>query len=532
MKNLGRRTAPGPVSSGAERREEARCCCRELHRLAGSAWMIEWLGRRRVGYPRIGRARGAALLALLALGAAAAPAQVAEVEELRYPPLPRFAIPVPQRTALPNGLAVMLLEDHELPLVSATVMVRTGARLEPAEKVGLAALAGTVLRAGGSESMAPDELDLYLESKAASIESSITTSFGRAAMSCLAKDFPEVLRVFAEVLRRPRFDQGRLEVEKTRAATAIARQNDNPGQIVSREFREVIYGADSPYARTETYASIGSVTRDDLVAWHRQYYHPNRMILGLVGDFDPGEALRLAEEVFGGWPRGPEAGPETVPVGGGPSPGVFYVEKNDMTQSNIAVGHLGITRDNPDYHAVEVLNQILSGSFASRLFTNVRSKKGLAYAVSGGVGSDWDRAGIFQMVMTTKVETTGAGIEALIEEARNLTAQPPSAEEVAKAKDAILNSFVFNSDSTGEILGQQIVFEYYGYPLDWLERYRAGIEATTLEQVRQAAAKYVHPDRFAMLVVGPAEGRDRPLSTFGAVTAVDITIPPPPAGAQ
>jgi zinc protease len=218
------------------------------------------------------------------------------------------------------------------------------------------------------------------------------------------------------------------------------------------------------------------------------------------------------------------------PSGSGTGPGVYFVEKPDVTQSAIAMGHAGIRRDHPDYYAVEVMNQVLSGSFASRLFSNVRSRKGLAYSVSGGVGSQWDHEGVFQMWLTTKVETTGAAIEALVEEARNLTAKPPSDAEVAKAKEGILNSFVFNSDSRAEILAQQLLYEYFGYPLDWLERYRAGVEAVTSEEVRAAAAEHVHPDRLAILVVGPAEGQDKPLSEFGTVIAVDITIPPPPAG--
>jgi zinc protease len=196
-----------------------------------------------------------------------------------------------------------------------------------------------------------------------------------------------------------------------------------------------------------------------------------------------------------------------------------------MTQSNIKIGHLGITRDNPDYYAVEVLNQVFAGSSSSRLYSNVRSGKGLAYAVAGGVGSNWDYPGTFNMWITTKTETTAEGIDALLEEAQNLGIRPPSEEEVRKAKQSILNSFIFNVDSRAKVLSQQLIFEYYGFPLDWLTRYREEIEDVTLEQVQSAAKKYVHPERFAILVVGPKQGLDRPLTDFGVVTAVDISIP-------
>jgi hypothetical protein len=251
------------------------------------------------------------------------------------------------------------------------------------------------------------------------------------------------------------------------------------------------------------------------------------MILGITGDFDTDQAVKLVRETFGSWPKGPKADKPEVAYNKTVSPGIYYIEKSDMTQSNIIMGHLGITRRNPDYYAVEVLNQVMSGSFASRLFTNVRSKKGLAYAVTGSVGSTYDHLGTFSMWMTTQTEKTAAGIDALFEEARNFTAVPITDEEVDKAKAGILNSFVFQSDSTFDILNQQITYEYYGYPLDWLQLYRDGIDKTTTAQVRKAAEKYVHPDQFAVLVVGPAEGRDRPLSEFGEVVAIDITIPEP-----
>lgn len=454
-------------------------------------------------------------------------AQVEKVEELEFPPLPEFEIPQPERHVLDNGMVVLLLEDHELPLVEATALIHTGSRLEPKDKAGLAQLTGTVLRTGGTESRTGDELDDYLEAKAASIETSIGTQSGQASMSALKEDFGEVLEVFADVLRNPVFDPEKIEVAKTSVEASIARQNDNPQQILFREFNEIIYGADSPYTQQPTYASVAEVGREDLIAWHEEYFHPNRIVLGLVGDFDSEEALAKVREVFGDWQKGPEPEEVDVPYDTAPKPGVYYVEKNDMTQSNIAMGHIGIRRDNPDYYAVQVMNQVLSGSFASRLFSRVRSEQGLAYSVFGQVGSQWDRKGVTLFGMTTKTETTGAGIEALLREARNMESEPPTEEEVRKAKDGILNSFIFNSDSRSEVLQQQLTYEYYGYPLDWLSRYQKGIEGVRTSQVLEAAEAYLHPDHFSILVVGPSEGRDKPLSTYGEVAEVDITIPEP-----
>ncbi len=466
-------------------------------------------------------------LVVLACLAVPTVGQVTSVDQIRFPALPPFQVSEPKRVELENGMVVILIEDHELPLISVVARIRTGSRLEASERVGLASLTGSVLRSGGTQAMSGDELDDYLEGRAANVSSSIGGGSGSASMDCLKEDFRPVLSVFADILRRPAFQEDKLAIAKNQAVAGISRQNDNPQQILFREFREVVYGSDSPYARNETYQTIESITRDDLLAWHAQYFHPNNIIMGVIGDFETTEALAAIRESFGDWASGPKAEPPTAAYQERFEPGVYYVEKNDMTQSNIVIGHLGIRRDNPDYFAVEILNEILSGGGASRLYSNVRTTKGLAYAVSGGVSANWDYPGTFSMFMTTKTETTGAGIEALLEEAENLTAKPPTQEEVDKAKTGILNSFIFNVDTRSKILGQQLTYEYYGYPLDWLTRYRRGIEATTVEQVRQAAAKYVMPDRFGILVVGPSEGRDQPLTKFGNVVELDITIPEP-----
>jgi len=459
-------------------------------------------------------------------------AQAANVGQLHYPPLPAQTIPQPERVVLDNGMVVMLLEDHELPLVEATALVRSGSRLDPAGRTGLAEMTADVLRSGGTTKMTSDQLDDFLEGKAARINADTTDEYARLGMSSLKADFPQVLAVFADVLRHPAFAENRLAVAKNQAMAGVARQNDDPQGIVLREFKRVAYGKESPYSRTPTFASLGGIERADLVAWHQAHFHPDGMVLGLVGDFKRDEALKLVRAAFGDWPRGAGSGKEAdVPYRTTPAPGVYYVEKDDVTQSNIVMGGLGIVRNSPDYYALEVVNQVLSGSFASRLF-GIRSQKGLAYTVFGQVGAEWDHPGLIFLYISTKTQTTGASIDALLEEARKMTSAPPSDEEVAKGKQALLSSFIFQADSKRKILSHQLTYEYFGYPLDWLTRYRAGIEAVTVAQVRAAAAKYLHPEQFAIVVVGPAKGTDKPLSAYGTVTPIDVTIERPTRGKQ
>jgi zinc protease len=266
------------------------------------------------------------------------------------------------------------------------------------------------------------------------------------------------------------------------------------------------------------------------VAWHQTYFHPDRIILGISGDFKSDEVLQVIRQVLGDWPRGPEVQDETAMIRTDPLPGVFYVEKNDMTQAKIAMGHLGIRRNDPDYYSIVIANQILSGSFGARLFSNIRSKQGLAYDVHGGVGMDWDYPGMAILSMSTKIETTGKGIEALISEARNMVLQPPTKEEVDKAKTSILNSFVFSVDSRSKVLGKFLTYEYYGYSWTWLREFREGIERATTDQVRAAAQKHLRPEDFSILIVGPREGTKPALARYEGVQELDIRIPDPPEG--
>lgn len=465
-------------------------------------------------------------LTLLVLLALPAGAQVKDYRDIKFPKLPEREIPQPAEHTLPNGLRVFLLEDHELPLIRVFGRIRTGSNYEPAGKAGLADFVGQVMREGGTTSMDGDAMDDYLESRAASVETGMGGDVGTAGMNCLEDDFDDVFAVFVDVLRNPAFAQDKLDLAKQQAKTGIARRNDDIGGIAGREFSRLVYGADSPLTQMLEYASVASVTRDDLVAWHERYYHPNNIMLGIVGDFDSAAMKGKIEAAFASWPKGPDADLPAIPVNE-PQPGVHFVEKDDVTQAYVRLGHRGIRTDNPDYYAVQMLNEVFGAGFSGRLFSKVRSEKGLAYSVGGGIGSGFLREGIFSVRLSTKSESMAASIDALREEIDGLIANPPTDDEMTRARESILNSFVFTSTSMGQILGQQLTYAYYGLPSDLLERYRAGIEKVTREDVARAAKKYIHPDKLVTLVVGKSADFDRPLSEFGEVQVVDISIPEP-----
>lgn len=466
------------------------------------------------------------LAALVLLGQG----QAKSWKEIQYPALPAFTIPKPEVYTLKNGMRVFLMEDHELPLIRVQARIRTGAWYEPADKVGLAAIMGGVQRSGGTTTMPGDRMDEVLALRAASVETSVGDDAGFASMDCLKQDFDEVFKIFADVLRNPAFPEDRIQVDKGQLTTGIARRNDDPGSIADREFNTLMYGKDSPLARQPEYTTVAAITRQDLVDFHARFYHPNNVYLGVVGDFSSADMKKKIEAVLGAWARGVEAKP-VIPAFREPTPGLYLVEKNDVNQSNIRMGYLGMKVSDPDYFATQVMNEVLGGGFASRLFSNVRSKKGLAYGVYGGVGAAFDVPGIFQVAMGTKSETTVAGIDALREEVEGLKKNPPTEAEIKRAKDGILNSFIFNYDSKGEVLSQQMAYAYHGLPANFLETYRANVEKVGSADVRRVVERFIHPEKLTVLAVGKTGDFDKPLTSLGTVTPVDITIPRPPDSA-
>lgn len=465
-----------------------------------------------------------ALAFIFLISAPGVSGQVSDWKQIVIKPLPPFHPQEPKRIELANGMVIFLQEDHELPLIRGTARIRGGSREEPADKIGLVDIYGDAWRTGGTRTQTGDQLDDFLEARAARVETGGGLDSTSISWDCLKESLDQVFPVFVDLLRDPEFRQDRIPVAKNQVTTAISRRNDDPAGIAAREARLIGYGADSPYAREPEYATVAAVTRQDLLDWHRKYVYPNNIILGVEGDFDSGAMEAKLRSVFESWPKGPEAEPAKVTFKD-PKPGMYFVEKDDVNQSNIRMVELGTRRDNPDYYAISVVNEIFGGSFSSRLVQSIRTEKGLAYSVGGGIGTAFDHPGLFQAGMGTKSGTTAAAIDALYQEIEGLKTKPPTADELKKAKDSILNSFVFEFDSKEKVLAERMAYEFYGYPADYLERFQAGIERVTLDDAARVAAKYVHKDKLAVIVVGKAADFDRPLSSFGTVTTLDITIP-------
>lgn len=445
--------------------------------------------------------------------------------DIEYPPLNRIEIPQAERVVMPNGMIVFLLEDHELPLINVSARIRTGSRYEPIEKVGLAGITAAVMRTGGAGERTGAEVDLFLEDRAANMGGGIGASVGTAGMGVLKESFGEVLPVLADMLRSPRFEIDKIEEAKVQQKSGISRRNDSPGSITGREFAKLVYGASSPYARHTENATIDAITQQDLIDFHGRYYHANHIMLGVTGDFERDEVLAAIEREFGDWEPAAVDLPTEFEISPAEVGKVYFVEKTDLTQANFRVGHLGTTVDNPDYFAIQVMNKIFGQGFASRLFNKIRSEMGLAYSIFGSIGASYDYPGVFQVGGQTKLESTAEVLEAVLAEIEYMKEGEVTEEELNYAKNSFLNSFIFNFDSPGEIVGRQMLYEYYGYPADFLQQIRTGITAVTAADVRAAAQRHLHSDQLVILVVGDPEKLDRPLDEFGEIVTLDVTIP-------
>jgi zinc protease len=457
-----------------------------------------------------------------------ASAQAATWQEIQIPPLPAFKPPQPKRIELKNGMVIFLQEDHELPLIDGTARIRGGSVNEPATKVGLVDIYGEVWRTGGTKKQTGDQLDDFLEVRAAKVETGGGPDSTTISWSCLKGDLDDVFKAFADVLQNPEFRADKLDIAQKELFDAISRRNDEIGEIARRETVKLAYGADNPYARQAEYATVAAVTRQDLIDWHGKYVHPNNIILGISGDFDSAAMESKLRAAFDAWPKGPAIPKNQIqyqPV----SPGNYLIAKEDVNQSSIHMVGLGTTRDNPDYYAISVFNEAFGGGFSSRLFNDIRTKRGLAYSVGGGVGTNFGHPGILQVSIGTKSQTTIEAIQAATEDIDNLSKQPITDDEIQHAKDEILNAFVFRLDSPDKILAERMTYEYYGYPPDWLDKYQAEVKKVAAADVNRVAGKYLHRDQMAVLVVGNTKEFDKPLSSLGPVKNIDITIPPPPA---
>ena len=446
---------------------------------------------------------------------------------LVYPQINDIQAPKPERVTLKNGMILYLVEDHRLPMISLQARIGVGAVNEPADKIGLAGITGAVMRSGGTATMGGDEIDEALESIGASIETGIGNASGSASMSVLKDNIDTGLSMLVGILMNPAFPEDKIELQKVQERSSITRRNDDATDMGFRAFRKLIYDAESVFARHTEFATLDAITRDDLVAFHKAYYHPDNVMIGIWGDFDAKEMRKKIETVFQSWEKTNFKRPKTPEVDYTFDKSVNFIRKEDINQSTVVLGHIGGLRNNPDYFALQVMNDILSSGFTGRLMRNVRSDQGLAYSVFGQYSANYDYPGIFYVGCMTKSETTVQAIRSMLHEVERMKQESVTDEELALAKESFLNSFVFNFDTKGEVINRQMTYAYYDYPRDFLEKTKDGIEKVTKEDVQRVAQTYLRPDQVRMLIVGNDKDFDEALDVLGEVNEIDVTISMP-----
>jgi len=451
-----------------------------------------------------------------------------KVEALKYKDLvwsvPEIGKEV-QKITLPSGMTLYLYPDHTLPIFNVQAMVRTGAIYETTEKMSLAQLCGTVMRTGGTKTLAPDSLNAELEFMAGSVETSIGMEQGSASLNVLSKDLDRGLEIFADVLTNPAFRQDKLDLAKDQIKESIRRRNDSPGSIVGREFSNRIYG-NHPYGRVLEWESVKKITRQDLADWHKTYFAPNNIMLGITGDFDPGTIVDKVKKVFAGWDKKTVNFPAMPKVEAKANSGIYVIDKPNLNQTNISMGHLGVDFTNPDIYAIQVMNFILGGgSFTSRLTGRVRSDLGLAYSVGSQFNTGSRDLGTFGASCQTKTETTHKAMAEMLNEIKKIRDYPVTDEELKTAKDSYINRFVFQFTSAGAVVGQLMGLDYFNRDKDFYKSYLDNIRKVMVADVQRVAKTYLKPETLTMVVVGNVSGFDADLSDLGSTTKVALMPP-------
>jgi len=407
------------------------------------------------------------------------------------------------RHVLSNGAVAYLVEDHVFPLVNVSVTIRTGQYLEPSDKTGLAAMTGDQIRAGGTEKRKPRDFDEEADFLAATISSGIGDTEGTASLNTLSRNLDLALDLFFEMLRSPGFDPQMSSLYKARRLQAMARRNDQTNGIEAREWERLLRGSKHFSTAQETKASIEAITREDLAAFHRKYYHPANFTFAISGDFDTKAMLAKLESAVKGWGDARLQVPPPPKPEHKLKPGVYLINKPEVNQCRVSIGQLGILRDNPDQYAVMVMNSILGGgAFTSRITSRVRSDEGLAYSAGSMMQPGVYYEGAFRAYFQSKSSSCAQAADIVMEEIRRIRKEKVSAEELTTALNYAVEIFPRFFATPAIVAGTFAADEYTKRPADHWQKYRERVRAVTTDDVLRVAQKYLKPEELVILAVG------------------------------
>ena len=407
------------------------------------------------------------------------------------------------RSVLSNGTPVYVVEDPSLPLVDLQVIIRVGAYLVPVGKEGVAEAVGSQIRAAGVEDRSPEAFDEEVAFLAADMSTSIGNTQGSASFNCLTKDLEQVMELFFHMLRKPAFDQKRLEIYRSQVLQNLARRNDSTDSIESREWQRLLRGPEHFTNDKVTKGVVEGITREDLTAFHLKHFHPGNFIISVSGDVKRERVLALLEKHLAGWKsQGGEAA--KIPAPGVPaSPGVYMVDKPDVNQGRVGIGHIGVKRDHPDYFALRVMNHILGGGgFVSRIMSRVRSDEGLAYTARSSYDFGVYHPGIFRAYFQSKSESVAHAATLVLEEIEKIRTVPVKKAEIDNARNYMIEVFPRFFASANQVAGTFANEEFTGRSSDFFATYRDRIRAVTPAEILRVAKKHLVPEKLIILIVG------------------------------
>ena len=448
-----------------------------------------------------------AALALSGLAGTASAAAIPDRPEKLVFPAFTFTPPsaAAYRTALGSGPVAYIAEDRELPLVTISVTLRSGRYLDPSGKEGLADLAGYLLSRGGTKSLTAEELDERLAFLAANLGSSIGEDRGGVTLNLLSKDLDEGLKLLREVLTEPRFQESRLVLRRDQLLTEMKTRNDDSQDIESRERALLVNGESYAGNRYSTKASLEAIRRDDLVAFHREWFDPRNMIVAVSGDFSRAEMARKLDLLFAGWPIQGKVAPG-VPRPDHKMPAGLFVVDKDVNQGRVSVLLPGVLRTDPDFFSIQLMNDILGGGgFTSRITNRVRSDEGLAYSAGSRLSGGTWYPGVLGAGFQSKVRTCSYATQIVLEEMGKMKSGEVTDEELLTAKRSFVETLPRRFATKGQTMGLFVDEEYTGrFKADpaYYQNFRANVEKVTKADVKKAAERLLKTDSVTVLVVG------------------------------
>jgi zinc protease len=409
-----------------------------------------------------------------------------------------------KKIILPNGLTVLHSENHNLPIVMVTLLVKTGQRYEPKEKAGLANLTAELLTEG-TKSRSSRTISEEIDFIGASLDASAGNDFTTITLSVLKKDVDKGFELFSDILLNAIFPQAEIDRKRERIKGSLRHQEEDPSFLAGRAFKKEVFG-EHPYGRliegsTDT---LDTITKEDLVAFYSDFFLPNNAILSIAGDLTSDELNSVINKYLGAWKKGDLPLIPRADIKGKKAKSIIKINR-DLTQANIIAGHLGISRDNPDYYAVSVMNYMLGGGgFSSRLMQSVRDKMGLAYDVHSFF-SAYKEEGSFQIGVQTKNESANVALDEIFKQIERIRSEMVSDEELSDAKAYLTGSFPRKLDTSRKIADFFASVEFYGLGADYIAKYPSYINSVTKEDVLRVAKKYLDTEHYVIVVVANQE---------------------------